>query len=177
MNAVTSDLGDVMVTIQEQIGHTEQLTSARLMSDGTLRFLAIAAALLDLSQQHSRNKDALEQTQMLVIEEIENGLHPSQGAVRLNQIKESTKSGVQTVATTHSPVVLNAMDGSDHSSVVVCSRNDSGWSTATRLTDFPNYFDVVGRASLGTAVVQDYLRPANGTTADNDSLIDVLGLR
>ncbi len=77
----------------------------------------------------------------------------------------------------HLALVLNAMDGSDHSSVVVCSRNDSGWSTATRLTDFPNYFDVVGRASLGTAVVQDYLRPANGTTADNDSLIDVLGLR
>jgi len=177
MNAVASELGDVMVTIQEQIGPAAQPTPARLMSDGTLRFLAIAAALIDLSQFNGEVEKAGGDGRMLVVEEIESGLHPSQVAVLLNQLRESTKSGVQTVATTHSPAVLNALDGSDHSSVVVCSRNDSGWSKATRLTDFPDYFEVVGRSPLGTAAVRDQLRPGNGASQDGHSLVGVLGLR
>ncbi len=177
MNAVASELGDVMVTIQEQIGPATQPTPARLMSDGTLRFLAIAAALLDLSQFNGEVERAEGDGRMLVVEEIESGLHPSQVAVLLNQLKESTKNGVQTVATTHSPAVLNALDGPDHSSVVVCSRNDSGWSTATKLTDFPDYFEVAGRSPLGTAAIRDQLRPGNGLPQDGHSLVDVLGLR
>ncbi len=177
MNAVASELGDVMVTIQEQIGPATQPTPARLMSDGTLRFLAIAAALLDLSQFNGKVERAEGDGRMLVVEEIESGLHPSQVAVILNQLKESTKNGVQTVATTHSPAVLNALDGPDHSSVVVCSRNDSGWSTATKLTDFPDYFEVAGRSPLGTAAIRDQLRPGNGLPQDGHSLVDVLGLR
>lgn len=177
INAVTSDLGDVMITIQERIGPKEQHTPARLMSDGTLRFLAIAAALLDLSQQNGDSEEVSSKGRTLVVEEIESGLHPSQAAVLLNQLKESTKSGVQTVATTHSPAILDALDGSDHPSVVVCSRGTSGWSKATRLTDFPDYFEVVARSPLGTAAVRDQLRPGDGASKDSRSLVDVLGLR
>ena len=177
INAVASELGDVMITIQEQIGPTEQPTPARLMSDGTLRFLAIAAALLDLSQLNSESENASSGGRMLVVEEIESGLHPSQAAVLLNQLKESTKSGVRTLATTHSPAMLDALDGADHSSVVVCSRGSDGWSQATTLTDFPDYFEVVGRSPLGTAAVRDQLRPGDGTQVDSPSLVDVLGLR
>ncbi len=195
MNAVASDLGDVMITIQEQVGPVVQPTPARLMSDGTLRFLAIAAALLDLSQLNGGTEATNSGGRMLVVEEIESGLHPSQAAVLLSQLKESTKSGVQTVATTHSPAILDALDGpaildalngpaildalngSDHSSVVVCNRGASGWSKATRLTDFPDYFDVVGRSPLGTVAVRDQLRPGDDAPKNSRSLIDVLGLR
>lgn len=177
MNAVTSDLGDVMVTIQERVGSKEQQTPARLMSDGTLRFLAIAAALLDLSQQNGDSEAASSGGRTLVIEEIESGLHPSQAAVLLNQLKAATKGGVRTLATTHSPAILDALDGSDHSSVVVCSLGSDGWGKATTLTDFPDYFEVVGRSPLGTAVVRDQLRPGDGASEDSHSLVDVLGLR
>ena len=177
MNAVASDLGDVMITIQERIGKTDQQTPARLMSDGTLRFLAIAAALLDLSRQNGHGKDAAKQARMLVVEEIESGLHPSQAAVLLNQLKSTSASGVRTLATTHSPAILDALDGDDHSSVVVCSRDANGWGKATTLTDFPDYFEVVGRSPLGTAAVRDQLRPGHGTSEDSRSLVDVLGLR
>lgn len=176
LNAVASDLGDVMITIQEQIGSVVQPTPARLMSDGTLRFLAIAAALLDLSQLNGGAEKTSGGGQMLVVEEIESGLHPSQAAVLLNQLKESTRSGVQTVATTHSPAILDALDGSDHSSVVVCSRGTSGWSKVTRLTDFPDYFEVVGRSPLGTVAVRDQLRPGDGAPKGRRSLVDVSGL-
>lgn len=176
MNAVASELGDVMITIQEQIGPTDQQTPARLMSDGTLRFLAIAAALLDLSQQEGDSQES-GGGRMLVVEEIESGLHPSQAAVLLNQLKASSSSGVRTLATTHSPAILDALDGADHSSVVVCSRGPSGWSRATTLTRFPDYLDVVGRSPLSIAAVRDQLRPGKGVSKGSRSLVDVLGLR
>lgn len=176
MNAVTSDLGDVMITIQEQIGPKEQQTPARLMSDGTLRFLAIAAALLDLSQQNGRSEEASSGRRTLVVEEIESGLHPSQGAVLLGQLKVATRSGVRTLATTHSPAILDALDGTDHSSVIVCSRDKDGWGEATRLTDFPDYFEVVGRSPLSVAAARDQLRPSESAPESSRSLVDVLGL-
>lgn len=176
MDTVTSDLGDVMVTVQEQIGPAVEKIPARLMSDGTLRFLAIAAALLDRPRHtgDSERVDGNERT--LVVEEIENGLHPSQAAVLLDQLKASADSGVQTLATTHSPAILDALAGADHSSVVVCSRGTDGWSRTTRLTDFPDYFEIVGRGLLGTAAVQDRLRPGDETAESARSLVDILGL-
>ena len=177
IDTVNSDLGDVMVAIQERIGSTVQPMPARLMSDGTLRFLAIAAALLDRSQSASGTDDPVAGGRLLVVEEIENGLHPSQAALLLNRLKTSAATGVSTLATTHSPAILDALEGKDHESVVVCSRDSDGWSEATRLTDFPDYFEVVGRGPLGTASVRDRLRPSEGPSEAPRSLVDVLGLQ
>ena len=173
---VSSDLGDVMVAIQEQIGSMERPMPARLMSDGTLRFLAIAAALLDQSQE-LRDSDESHSGRTLVVEEIENGLHPSQAAVLLNHLKTSVRTGVSTLATTHSPAILDALEGKDHNSVMVCGRGSDGWSKVTRLTDFPDYFEVAGRGSLGAAAVRDRLRPIEGPMEAPRSLVDVLELR
>jgi len=156
--SVTSELGDVMVTIEEQIGGARRPVPARLMSDGTLRFLAIAAAMLDVPEEGEGPFS--EAGRVLVVEELENGLHPSQAALLLDRLKSSAKErGVRTVATTHSPAILDALSGSDHSSVVVASRDGEGWSRVTRLVDFPDYFEVVGRASLGSTATTDKLRP------------------
>ena len=177
IDTVNSDLGDVMVAIQERIGSTVRPMPARLMSDGTLRFLAIAAALLDRSQSTGGADQSADSGRLLVVEEIENGLHPSQAALLLNRLKESALSGVRTLATTHSPAILDALDGVDHNSVMACSRGSDGWSKATRLTDFPDYFEVVGRGPLGTAAVRDRLRPIEGPSEAPRSLVDVLGLK
>lgn len=177
MDTVSSDLGDVMTTIREQIGSTVQPIPARLMSDGTLRFLAIAAALLDRPQPNSDTADSGVGERLLVVEEIENGLHPSQAAVLLNRLKSSATAGVRTLATTHSPAILDALEGKDHRSVVVCSRGSDGWSRATRLTDFPDYFEVAARGPLGTAAARDRLRPAEHSIEAPRSLADVLGLQ
>lgn len=174
---VNSDLGDVMVAIQERIGKRARPMPARLMSDGTLRFLAMAAALLDRSRAASDAEDSVADERLLVVEEIENGLHPSQAALLLNRLKASAGTGVSTLATTHSPAILDALEGRDHRSVVVCSRGSDGWSEATRLTDFPDYFEVVGRGPLGTAAVRDRLRPGDEASEEDRALVDVLGLR
>ena len=147
------------------------------MSDGTLRFLAIAAALLDRSRSASGADDSFADGRLLVVEEIENGLHPSQAALLLNRLKASAGTGVSTLATTHSPAILDALEGNDHKSVLVCSRGTDGWSKATKLTDFPDYFEVVGQGPLGAAAVRDRLRPSEGPAEAPRSLVDVLGLQ
>jgi predicted ATPase len=156
----TSELGDVMVTVSERIGGEVRTVPARLMSDGTLRYLAIAAAMLDTPAESSSGIRA-QGGRLLVLEELENGLHPSQASLLLRRLKESARERqVRTIATTHSPAMLDALDGVDHDSVVVASRDENGWSAITALTDFPDYFEVVGRASLGASAVQDRLRPS-----------------
>ncbi len=173
LSTVSSELGDVMVTVDEKIGGSVRQVPARLMSDGTLRFLAIAAAMLDTPADGV----AADSGRLLVIEELENGLHPSQAALLLSRLKATAaERRVQTLATTHSTAILDALSGSDHEAVVVSSRDEQGWSHVTRLTDFPDYFEVVGRHSLGDSAIEDQLRPGvERPISDSESLAFVLG--
>lgn len=156
LSTVSSELGDVMVTLEELIGGTKRSVPARLMSDGTLRFLAIAAAMLDAPHSDEQSEAA----RVLVVEEVENGLHPSQAARLLQRLKSSaSERRVRTIATTHSPAILDALDGTDHESVVVASRDEDGWSRITRLVDFPDYLELMGKDSLGDNAIRDRLRP------------------
>lgn len=157
LTSVTSPLGDVMVTIEEMIGGARRQVPARLMSDGTLRFLAIAAAILDEPATSPTDVDG---GRIVVVEELENGLHPSQAALLLERLKlTAPERGIRTVATTHGPAILDALSGDDHNSVMVSTRDKHGWSRVDRLTDFPDYFEVVGQSSLGDSAVRDRLRP------------------
>lgn len=179
LGSVASELGDVMVTIEEQFGSETRPIPARLMSDGTLRFLAIAAALLDkplvTSAEREQSSDA--SGRLLVVEELENGLHPSQAALLLDRLKSSAAArNVRTLATTHSPALLDALPGADHDAVIVCTRSSDGWSRAKSLTDFPDYFQVAGRGPLGQAAVEDRLRSLGDRPASGGSLAVALGL-
>ena len=158
---VSSPLGDVMATISERIGGSERDISARLMSDGTLRFLAVAAAMLD---PEPVGADA---ERLLVVEELENGLHPSQVALLIDRLKSAaSKRPFTTLATTHSPAILDSLDGDDHEHIVVVTRDEDGWSRVTRLVDFPDYFEVAGSAPLGQQAIKDALRPGDAPPAD-----------
>ena len=69
------------------------------MSDGTLRFLAILTALL------TRPKYSL-----LVVEEVDNGLHPSRACLLLEVLQTvGGQRGVDVLVTTHNPALLDAM--------------------------------------------------------------------
>lgn len=91
---------------------------------------------------------------MLVVEELENGLHPSQAARVLNLVKESSaERGFQVVVTTHSPALLNALSGDDHQGVLLIDRDRrSGLSRARRLVDVPGYLGVMASRRLGDAI-------------------------
>ena len=153
----TSPLGDVMIALLERFEENDRPFSARVMSDGMLRFLAFAAALLEPALiDGSEQEDA---DTMLVIEEIENGLHPSQAARVIDLIKEeSERRRVRTLATTHSPAILSVLSAEDHRGVVVCHRDPAtGHSGLTPLTELPGYSEALAAGTLGDAVTRQLL--------------------
>ena len=77
----------------------EQPVDARGMSDGTLRFIAIVVALLAVAP-HS----------LLLIEEVDNGLHPSRSKELVDMLKDlSRQRQVDVLCTTHNPVLLDEL--------------------------------------------------------------------
>ncbi len=152
-----SALGDVIIALEERHGRRCVPVSARVMSDGMLRFVAFATALL--SAPLDSDDDGEEGFTMLVIEEVENGLHPSQAARVVHLVKaQSRQRRVRTLATTHSPAILTALDAEDHGGVIVCDRDpDSGVSRLRPLVALPGYARAMAVGSLGDAVTQQRL--------------------
>lgn len=177
LSSVSSDLGDVMITIDEKIGGRVRPVPARLMSDGTLRFLSMAAAMLDAPEASLGGGSDHDAKRMLVIEELENGLHPSQAALLLGRFREAANDrGVRTLATTHSPAILDALEGEHHESVLVTSRDEEGWSQVNRLVDFPDYIEILGKDSLGSSITKDRLRPGQPDIAEKQRTLEwILG--
>lgn len=171
--------GDVMLALKE--GRDRASVPARQMSDGMLRMVAIATALLSggggLDLDHSGLMDAASPTLMLVIEELENGLHPSQAARLLELVKQSSaERQFQVVLTTHSPALLNALGGDDHPGVIVIDRDPTtGLSRARRLVDVPGYLTTMARERLGDAVTRDVFtgRTAPKVVEDLDSILGI----
>ena len=158
-----SDLDDVMLTLVERFAGREHPVPARVMSDGSLRFLAILVALLqaptvDTAPEPLASEDAIGQT-TLVIEELENGLHASQAQLLVGLVRDEVhRRRVRALATAHSPALLDALTGDEHGSLVVCERDLDGHSTLRRLVDLPNYVDIVAAGTLGRAAEDDHLR-------------------
>ena len=99
--------GQIHLLIRE--GDDRKL-SADSISDGTLRFLAMLAALLE--------EDA---NGLYFFEEIDNGIHPSRLQLLLELIETQTGKGrIQVVTTTHSPDLLAMMSDATfaHTSIV-----------------------------------------------------------
>ena len=99
--------GLVQLVVIEKGGRT---CSAYSVSDGTLRFLAMLAALL-----------ADDPTRFYFFEEIDNGIHPARQWLLLELIEKQTAAGgVRVVTTTHSPGLLTSVNDSTfrHTSVV-----------------------------------------------------------
>jgi predicted ATPase len=177
-----SDLRDVMLTIQEGSGPSEA-TPARELSDGLLRFLAIAVALLTadrgLDVDPVKALDARVETRvLLVIEELENGLHPSMADRLLSLIREtSAETGAQVILTTHSPALLNALSGDGANSVVVCYRNrESGRSDLVRLTELPGYAEAMAQGRIGDLVTEGRLVRPEESSADPGAVLHLLGI-
>ncbi|MFF1955798.1 AAA family ATPase [Streptomyces sp. NPDC058220] len=177
--AVTkSELGDVMLALDEgRLG----LTPAREMSDGMLRFLAITTSLLtgdeglDLGRVGWGTPNG---SLMLVIEELENGLHPSQASEVLRLVRQSAaENSTQVLITTHSPALLSALSGDDHRGVIVCSRDrETGASRLTRLTELGGYATAMSAGPLGDVVTNGRLmdsRPGKQDYSEFDRLLGI----
>lgn len=168
LGVATDETGEVMFTQEERIGGHTRTVPACLMSDGTLHLLAVLAVIED-----PRQPDRL-----VVLEEVESGLHPSQGAALVARIRSAThERGLRALVTTHSPAMLDALRGEDHEGIVVCVRDGDGWTRLHRLVDLPNYFSLVASGTLGGAATSDRLRPVEQRTPVTELIDRVFGGR
>lgn len=132
--------GEVMVQLQETFGGTPRAYDASLLSDGTLRVLAIAAAML------SAPEDSL-----VVIEEIDNGVHPSRARHLLDSIRTvAERRKLRALLSTHNPAMLDALPDAAVPDVVFCYRDpESGASKLVRMSSIPDVPELLVQGSLG----------------------------
>jgi AAA15 family ATPase/GTPase len=132
--------GGVMVALVETFGGSEKVYDASLLSDGTLRVLSIGAALL-----------AADEGSLVVIEEIDNGVHPSRARHLLEKIRRIAKArDLRVLLSTHNPALLDALPIEAIPSVVFCYRDpSSGSSKLVRLEEIPSYPELVTQDTLG----------------------------
>ena len=132
---------DAMLYCQEewQPGQITEI-DARSMSDGTLRLLGILTALL------TRPEGSL-----IVIEEIDNGLHPSRAELLVKILREiGTKRKIDLLITTHNPALLDALGPEIIPFVTVVHRDaETGESKLTLLEDIENLPKLLATGSLG----------------------------
>ncbi|MCZ7417226.1 AAA family ATPase [Streptomyces sp. WMMC897] len=180
ISSVGTPLGDVQVVLREAGFHgSEHDVPARLVSDGMLRFLAFGTALLSAPTMGDGDGGDIAAVQRhLVIEEVENGLYPTQAARVLRLMKEeSRRRRIDVLFTTHSPALLNSLEAADHSGVVVCTRDgESGESRLTPLPELPGYVELMAAGDLGDAVTKGRLADATEPrTGETVSIEDFLG--
>lgn len=186
MEVTRSPLGDVMLALRERRGEEgsdPEITPAREMSDGLLRFIAIATALLtptgglDIDGARGR-AEGHQDSVLLVIEELENGLHPSQARRVLDLIMEaSNRPDTSVVLTTHSPALLDAVEGRLMASVLVCFRDEvTGRSRISRVSDLPGYAEALAQGSLGESVTRGNLTGPETRSPDVSAFKRLLGI-
>jgi predicted ATPase len=128
--------GKILVTLVESSGRK---TSAYSASDGTLRFLAMLAALM--------GDDV---PTFYFLEEIDNGIHPTRLSLLLELIEQHVRrSETQVVATTHSPQLLAMLSPEARENAYLAYRfEDETESHLKRIVDLPNAREVLERQSL-----------------------------
>lgn len=144
---IVTERQDVMVRLTESYGHSER-RDAPVLSDGTLRVLGIAAALL-----------SAEAGSTIIVEEIDNGVHPSRAESLLRNVERVARErGLRVLLTTHNPALLDRLS-TDAIPNVVCAYRDPqrGDSRLIRLQDLPSYPELVARGPLGQLMTRGVL--------------------
>lgn len=137
---IKTQRGEVMLKLIESFGGEIRDFDATLLSDGTLRVLAIAAAMLSAKEES-----------LVVIEEIDNGVHPSRAGHLLANIQEiAKKRKLRVLISTHNPALLDALPVEAVPDVVFCYRNPkTGDSELVRLADIPDSPELLAQGTVG----------------------------
>ena len=146
-----TSLGDVMAGFVLDDGKETsggKLVDARLLSDGTLRMLAIVTAL-----------ETVPESSRIVIEEFDNGLHPSRARLLVRTLSETaSRRELNVLVTTHNPAFMDALDESQMDSVLICHGDESGGgSQVTKLGDMDIAGTIGLRGGLGDFVTRGAL--------------------
>ncbi len=186
ITSASTQLDDVMIELVERQGPSdrsiEHRTPAREMSDGLLRVLAIGAALLSdrgrLDLAGAPSPDEAPGAPLLIVEEIENGLHPSQAGRVLDLLREAGRErGKSVLVTTHSPALLDAAEGDLNDDIFVCYRDDaSGLSRLTALPELEGYPRAMATGTIGDNVTRGRLTAPERRTIGPVDVDDFFGV-
>ena len=132
-------LGDVMLGFVPEVRENSDkadLVDARLLSDGTLRMLAVLTAI-----------ETVPRRSRIIIEEFDSGLHPSRARLLVCTVSEAAeRRKLNVVVTTHNPAFMDAIDDSQMESVLLCHHDEQlGASRVTRL----NELDIAKTMAIG----------------------------
>lgn len=139
---VQTSLKDVILAFKR---HDDSIVDARLLSDGTLRALAILTAL-----------ETVPELSRIVIEEMDNGIHPSRVEMLVDAIWEaSNRRKLNVLATTHNPATLDCLDEMQLDSVVLCYYDNIEYvSKLCPLKEIPLSEVLLERGRLGDLVTK-----------------------
>ena len=149
--------GQIRLVIRET---NNRSVSAYSASDGTLRFLAMLAALL-----------GPDPARLYFFEEIDNGIHPSRLHLLLDLIETRTaKTGIQVVTTTHSPELLSMMSNQTFESTsVVCRLSDSTDAVIRLVSEIPQAVKLRETQGLGRLLVGGWMENVLAFTEGDDA--------
>lgn len=135
----------VELALVENFAGKEKEWGIELLSDGTLRVLGIAAAILSAPKEST-----------IVIEEIDNGIHPSRAKYLLDTMFYfAEKKNLKLLLSTHNPALMDALPDQALGDVVFAYRDPKeGDSRLVRLSDLDDYVGLVSQGPLGELVTQ-----------------------
>ena len=146
--------GLVQLVVLERDG---RICSAHSVSDGTLRFLAMLAALL-----------ADDPSRFYFFEEIDNGIHPARQWLLLELIEKRTAAGaLQVVTTTHSPGLLTSVnDSTFETTSVVCRREAATDAIIRPVARLPDAAKLRASQGLGRLLMGGWMEDMIAFTDD-----------
>jgi predicted ATPase len=149
---VVKELNDVIFGFRSH--EMNELISAKVLSDGTLRCLAVLTAL-----------ETVKEGSRIIIEEFDNGLHPSRVKILVQAMEDCcARRKLNVLVTTHNPATLNALSVKQLDGVVLCHWDKQAHaSNLLRLSDLPYHDELLSRGQLGDLVtrqiIDTYLAP------------------
>ena len=135
--------GELMFMLRDQCGEIP----ATSLGDGTLRFAALLAALLQP-----------EKPSMITLDLVESAVHPNR--IRLPYLllwHESEFHGIQSISTTHSPVMFEWMREDELATTFVCKRDEStGESRIVPVPEVPHFMECFRKGARTSDMLADW---------------------
>lgn len=156
--------GRVLLHLVEASGVKVSALSA---SDGTLRFLALIAALL--SPDSGR---------IYFFEEFDNGIHPTRLHLLLQLVQQVCKQeAVQVIGTTHNPAMLAFLEEDALNHALLVYRHDGSGSRVRKIADLPGLREILKTQDLGRLHATGWLENAAifSEPDDNDADTEEVG--
>jgi predicted ATPase len=147
VSTLSGAVGEPLFALQE----AGRQFPAAVLSDGTLRFAALAAAFFQPAMP-----------ELLTIEEVENGIHGSRLRLLLELLRTQTHAtNTQVIVTTHSPLLLSWLKAEEYESTFLCRRDEqTGESRILSLTDVPHFNEIISKQPITELFAEGWMEAA-----------------